>query len=438
MTEKKKILIIADSPLVPTGVGTQTKYMIESLLKTGKYKFLCLAGAVRHSDYSIKSVNYREDANTIDVSNQAWSEDDWLIKPVNGYGDKNVIRSVMRDYKPDLLWFMTDPRFFIWLWEMENEVRKNIPMIYYHVWDNYPAPEFNKSFYESNDLVCTISKVTDDIVKTVSPNVESIRVPHAVNTNVFRKKSTEKEIEEVELYRKKIIGKDNTDKLIFFWNNRNARRKQSGTLIYWFKEFLDEVGEDKAILLMHTEPKDPNGPNLIEITRSLGLDENQVLFSSVKLEQDKLSNVYNAVDCTINISDAEGFGLSTLESLACETPIIVNMTGGLQEQVTDGNQFFGHGIEPVSKTIVGSQDVPYIFEDRISKKDFLDKMMKIYNLSKEERQDLGRKGRQHVMNNYSFEKYQQTWQKIIKDTIEKHGSWNTRKNYKSWELKELK
>ena len=438
MTEKKKILIIADSPLVPTGVGTQTKYMIESLLKTGKYKFLCLAGAVRHSDYSIKSVNYREDANTIDVSNQAWSEDDWLIKPVNGYGDKNVIRSVMRDYKPDLLWFMTDPRFFIWLWEMENEVRKNIPMIYYHVWDNYPAPEFNKSFYESNDLVCTISKVTDDIVKTVSPNVESIRVPHAVNTNVFKKKSTEKEIEEVELYRKKIIGKDNTDKLIFFWNNRNARRKQSGTLIYWFKEFLDEVGEDKAILLMHTEPKDPNGPNLIEITRSLGLDENQVLFSSVKLEQDKLSNVYNAVDCTINISDAEGFGLSTLESLACETPIIVNMTGGLQEQVTDGNQFFGHGIEPVSKTIVGSQDVPYIFEDRISKKDFLDKMMKIYNLSKEERQDLGRKGRQHVMNNYSFEKYQQTWQKIIKDTIEKHGSWNTRKNYKSWELKELK
>lgn len=438
MTEKKKILIIADSPLVPTGVGTQTKYMIESLLKTGKYKFLCLAGAVRHSDYSIKSVNYREDANTIDVSNQAWSEDDWLIKPVNGYGDKNVIRSVMRDYKPDLLWFMTDPRFFIWLWEMENEVRKSIPMIYYHVWDNYPAPEFNKSFYESNDLVCTISKVTDDIVKTVAPNVESIRVPHAVNTNIFKKKTTEKEIKEVELYRKKIIGKDDTDKLIFFWNNRNARRKQSGTLIYWFKEFLDEVGEDKAILLMHTEPKDPNGPDLVEITRSLGLDENQVLFSSVKLEQDKLSNVYNAVDCTINISDAEGFGLSTLESLACETPIIVNMTGGLQEQVTDGDQFFGYGIEPASKTIVGSQDVPYIFEDRISKKDFLDRMIKIYNLSKEERQDLGRKGRQHVMNNYSFEKYQQSWRKVIKDTIEKHGSWNARKNYKSWEFKEIK
>ena len=38
--------------------------------------------------------------------------------------------------------------------------------------------------------------------------------------------------------------------------------------------------------------------------------------------------------CTVGISDAEGFGLSTFESLACETPIVVTMTGGLQEQVT--------------------------------------------------------------------------------------------------------
>jgi hypothetical protein len=29
---KKKILVIADSPLAPSGVGTQTKYMIEAML----------------------------------------------------------------------------------------------------------------------------------------------------------------------------------------------------------------------------------------------------------------------------------------------------------------------------------------------------------------------------------------------------------------------
>ena len=56
MTEKKKVLVIADSPLVPSGVGTQTKYMIESMLKTGEFKFFCLAGAIRHQDYRIQKV----------------------------------------------------------------------------------------------------------------------------------------------------------------------------------------------------------------------------------------------------------------------------------------------------------------------------------------------------------------------------------------------
>ena len=42
-------------------------------------------------------------------------------------------------------------------------------------------------------------------------------------------------------------------KFVCFWNNRNARRKQSGTLIFWWKQFLDKVGHDKATLLMHTD-----------------------------------------------------------------------------------------------------------------------------------------------------------------------------------------
>ena len=51
MTEKKKILVIADHPMAPSGVGTQTKYIIETLLKTGKYKFVCLGGAMKLQDY---------------------------------------------------------------------------------------------------------------------------------------------------------------------------------------------------------------------------------------------------------------------------------------------------------------------------------------------------------------------------------------------------
>ena len=111
----------------------------------------------------------------------------------------------------------------------------------------------------------------------------------------------------------------------------------------------------------------------------------------------KLGALYNIADCTINVSDAEGFGLATLESLSCGTPIIVNMTGGLQEQVTNGEDWFGIGIEPVSKALIGSQQVPYIYEDRIGEEDFINALTKMYEMSKEDRDKLGMAGRDHVI-----------------------------------------
>jgi glycosyltransferase involved in cell wall biosynthesis len=418
MTEKKKILVIADSPLVPSGIGTQTKYMIEAMLRTGKFKFYCLAGAISHRDYRTQSVD-------------PW-KDDWLIKPVDGYGNPHIVRGIMQEYKPDALWFMTDPRFYTWLWEMEDEIRPKIPMIYYHVWDNYPYPDFNKKYYDSNDVVCTISKVTDDIVRTVSPDVKCVRIPHSVDTKIFSKR-TESDRNTV----RSQICKDHENKLIFFWNNRNARRKQSGSLIFWFKDFLDKVGHDKAVLVMHTEPKDPNGQDLIAIMNNLELNDGQVVLSTQKISPHDLGNVYSAVDCTINISDAEGFGLGTLESLAAETPIIVNMTGGLQEQVTDGDKWFGIGLQPTSKAIIGSQDVPYIYEDRVCQEDVVGALEQFYNFTKEEREDMGKAGRQHVLDNYGFAQYAGLWYQTFEEVFEEFGSWKERKNYKSWSFEEL-
>jgi glycosyltransferase involved in cell wall biosynthesis len=326
---------------------------------------------------------------------------------------------------------MTDPRFYVWLWDIEDEIRKNVPMVYYHVWDNYPYPFFNKRFYDSNDMICTISKVTDDIVRTVSPDVMCKRIQHSVDTNLFSQKSEASDFE----IRQKIIGDE--DKLIFFWNNRNARRKQSGTLVFWFKEFLDTVGHDKACLVMHTEPHDPNGQDLIAISENLNLHEGQIVFSTQKMPPEELGKVYSAVDCTINISDAEGFGLATLESLASETPIIVSMTGGLQEQVTDGDKWFGFGIEPSSKAIIGSQDVPYIYEDRIAKEAFLDAMLKFYNMSKDERRQMGQEGRKHVVDNYNFATFAGNWYEAFNQLFDHCGSWDTRKNYKNWRIEEI-
>ena len=116
MTNKKiKILTLGDMPLSPSGVGTQSRYIIEALLKTGKFKVFSLAAAIKHREY--KPIRTEEFG------------DDWVILPVDGFGTSDMVRSVIRNEKPDMLWFMTDPRFFHWLWAIEDEIRPLMPMV---------------------------------------------------------------------------------------------------------------------------------------------------------------------------------------------------------------------------------------------------------------------------------------------------------------------
>tara|TARA_R110002020_G_scaffold76558_1_gene193898 strand:+ start:6394 stop:7644 length:1251 start_codon:yes stop_codon:yes gene_type:complete len=416
MSDKIKIFTISDHPLSPSGVGTQTRYVIEGMLKTGKYEVVSFGGAIKHDSHGPQKT-------------QEWG-DLWTIWPVDGYGNQDMVRAMIHQQKPDILWFMTDPRFYGWLWEIEHEIRAHVPMVYYHVWDNYPYPTFNKPWYESNDYVACISELTEDIVKTVAPNVDSSYLPHAVNDEVF-KPLTEAVVQE---YRQ---TRGLQDKFVCFWNNRNARRKQSGTLIFWFKEFLDRVGHDNATLIMHTDIKDVHGQDLEAIIHELGLTDGQVLFSQQKVEAPDLAAIYNAVDLTINISDAEGFGLATLESLSCGTPILVNMTGGLQYQVTDGKEWFGIGLEPTSKAIIGSQQVPYIYEDRLSKEDFINAMVKLYEMSPEERAEMGAAGRAYTQKQFNFNDFVESWDKLLTTIHDEKGSWETRAGYQPYEMRTL-
>tara|TARA_R110002020_G_scaffold241737_5_gene455006 strand:- start:4094 stop:5353 length:1260 start_codon:yes stop_codon:yes gene_type:complete len=418
MSEKIKVFVISDHPMAPSGVGTQTKYVIEALINTGRYKFVCFGGAIRHPDYKPQKVE--------------GFGDDWIIQPVDGYGTVEMVRSVIWNEKPDMVWFMTDPRFYGWLWQIENEIRKNVPMVYYHVWDNYPFPMFNKKFYDSNDVIASISKVTHDIVNNVSPDIENHYVPHAVDAKLFKPR-TDEEISEF----KEHMFPDFDDRFTFFWNNRNARRKQSGTLVHWFSEFADEVGPENVRLIMHTDPTDQHGQDLVSIMKNVGATDNRILISDQKIPPDQLAKMYSIADCTINISDAEGFGLATLESLSSGVPIIVNMTGGLQEQVTDGENWFGIGLTPASKAIIGSQEVPYIYEDRLNKEEFLNALRTMYNMPKEERKKMGEAGREHVLKNYNFDDFGRRWVELMDHVHEKYGSWSNRKEHKSWTFEEV-
>ena len=172
---------------------------------------------------------------------------------------------------------------------------------------------------------------------------------------------------------------------------------------------------------MHTQPKDPNGTNLPEVATQLCGGFN-VAFSSKKLDTKYLNYMYNMSTVTINIASNEGFGLGTAESLMTGTPIIVNVTGGLQDQcgfkkedgslltikdyVTEwGSNHDGRYKEcgdwafpvfPSNRSIQGSIPTPYIFDDRASFESVAGKMYDVYNL-RQELPDRGMLGREFVL-----------------------------------------
>lgn len=402
MTDKKyKIVTMGDHPLVSSGVGTQTRYIIEGLLATGKYSFVCLGGALRHENYQPQKITEYGD--------------DWVIFPINGYGDPTALRQVMDVEKPDAIWFMTDPRFYQWLFAMSDEVRdRGIPLMYYHVWDNYPVPKCNRLAYNSCDYIGCISKLTHDIVCQSGMEDHCGYIPHAVNADIFKPFSREDIWE-----KRKELMKQHADKFIVFYNSRNARRKMTSDVVKVFKMFLDEVGQDEAFLLMHTDPHDKEGANLIEVSDMLGLKSTQIGFSSDRLSPEDMSVYYNVADVTMNISNAEGFGLSCLESLSSGTPVIINKTGGLQDQaIDDEGNVFGVIIDPATQSLAGSQQIPYIYEDRCSDRDLIDALKKMYGMTWDERKEIGKQARKWTEKAFSMKQMVGLWDEALMKYIE--------------------
>ena len=411
---KKKILFLSDHPLAPSGVGVQARMLIEGLIRTGDYTFRCLGGAIKHPDYSTTTVNA-----------------DFIIKPVDGFGTREQVRNILMTERPDALIIFTDPRQFVWLWEVEDEIHQLCPIAYWHVWDNDPYPHFNKVWYESTDLINCLSYKTYEMVAPHFPEKTNY-IPHTFPKQLYFAAPEE----QVAAARKQNFG-DKADWFMALWVNRNATRKMPLDVLEGWKVFVDtlerEEGHRRACLVMHTDPTDIEGPNLFAGMEHLGL-QNSVLFSTQKLDFQQMNVMHNITDVCINISKAEGFGLSTLISLQCGKPILALKTGGLTRQVVDHRtgEEMGVGITPITRKLVGSQPVPFIYEDFASQTEVGAGLMKIYRLSTEEKKALKVKILDYVDSEFVYDKMISEWDRTLSETI---TAWKTKKSSRQqWQL----
>jgi len=456
--ERKKILLICDDIRVHSGVATVAR---ELVLNTAQhFNWVNVGGAINHPEAG-KRLDLSPDTN----KNINLTDSSVTLYPTNGYGDARLIRQLIQIEKPDAIFLITDPRYFIWLFQIENEIRKKMPIIYLNIWDDYPAPMYNRAYYESCDALLAISKQTKNINTLVlgdkAKNKIIQYVPHGLNENIFKPLDNTPELEE---FKKKLFGNQEIDFALFF-NSRNIRRKQIPDTMMAYKLFIDGLTEEQAkrcALVLHTQVVDDNGTDLEAVRELLFGDDPKynIIFSPSMLSADQMNLLYNSTDAQILLTNNEGWGLSLTEALLVGNPIIDNVTGGMQDQMRfskkgkwiDFDSKFPsnhtgtireHGewafpVYPTNRSIQGSPLTPYIWDDRCNAEDAAEQIKAVYNLSKKERKTLGLKGREWALSDEAGFTSKKMGINVIKTLDKLFKTWKPRKKYELVNANETK
>jgi len=456
--QRKNILLLTDDIRLPSGVGGIGKEI--AIHTAHRYNWYNLGGAMNHPEIGT-IFDLSDEINTL----KGISDAKVKVQPNNGYGDPQLIRNLIKREKIDAIFLITDPRYFTWLFQIENEIRRKTPIIYLNIWDDYPAPMYNKAFYESCDVLMGISKQTVNINKLVlgdkAKNKIIDYVPHGLNHNYYYPITTTDT--EFENFKKKVFKTD--PKFLLFFNSRNIRRKSvPDTLLAW-KYFVDQLPKEEAeecYFILHTDIVSDAGTDLIAVTNYLfGSGYKNIIYSANKIGVKELNYLYNMADAQILLTSNEGWGLSLTEAMLAGTPIIANVTGGMQDQMRFEDEN-GNWVEfdadfpsnhtgkykkcgewalpvfPTNRSLVGSPQTPYIWDDRCSPEDAAERIMELYNMDKEERQRRGMEGYKWATSEEAGFTGQQMSQRVIKNMELLFDTWTPRTHFEFINVNEVK
>jgi len=454
--QRKTILFIADDMFLYSGVATMTR---EIIVGTSHYYNWVQIGA---------GIEHPHAGQRIDVSDQinkmSGNEDSSVILyPFNGYGDVNLMRHILKNEKPNAVLIFTDPRQYGWLFSIENEIRKQCPIMYYSIWDELPTPLWNKAAYDSCDSLFGISKQTDNIHKMVLGDLaknKTLRyIPHGINENKFYP------IEDLELINKTKTEyfNGNVPQFVVLFNSRNIRRKCPSDLMAAWKLFQDKLTPDQqrnTALLLHTDIVDNNGTDLGAVREAIFGKKSNVYFTHKKLDDAGMNQLYNIADVTCLPSSNEGWGLSLTESMMAGKMIIATVTGGMQDQMRfeakgkwiefskefPSNHFgtytdcgeWAVPVFPSNLSLVGSPTTPYIWDSHLDFRDLSKAIEQVYNLHPEERIFNGLKGREWVLSDESMMSARNMCKNMIEGIDETLKVWKPRKSFELIKVEEIK
>jgi glycosyltransferase involved in cell wall biosynthesis len=452
-------MLICDDIRVHSGVATVAK---EIVIHTAQhFNWVNLGGAINHPEQG-KRLDLSQSTN----ETTGLTDSSVIMYPVHDYGNPDILRQLIKAEQPDAIMLITDPRYFIWLFNMENEIRKSIPIAYLNIWDDYPAPMYNLPYYEACDLLMGISKQTVNINKLVLEDKainKVIRyVPHGLNSDLI--KPLDKKDEKLLEFKKHLFKGKQYDFALLF-NSRNIRRKQIPDTLLAYRHFIDTLSIEQAkkcCLVLHTDRVFDHGTDLDAVIELiLNGEQYNVIFTDAKFDPYNMNLLYNSTDAQILLTSNEGWGLSLTEAILAGNPVIANVTGGMQDQMRfefedgtwidfDANfpsnhrgTIKKHGewafpVYPSSRSMVGSPPTPYIWDDICHPEDAAEQIKAIYNLTPEERKAKGLKGREWATSDEAGFTSEHQGKRVIEAFDTLFDTWQPREKFELINVNEVK
>ena len=304
----------------------------------------------------------------------------------NDQEGRNLIQSIFPKLNPDVLFVIGDIwsfRGWFCQWLEQMQFRYNFKTIGFYSTE-YPLNDEDIDILRATDYPVTHSKwglgfengAGYDEIKKIIPKLTYI--PDTVDSSIFYPQTED----QIKLDRISVGMK--SDYFIISNINRNQPRKDLITTIKVFKRIKREIPNAK--LYLHTAAIDKwlegEAINLIQCCQLEGLTVGNNFDSDVSFPinftphygwPDKILNrIYNCSDLIISTSLSEGFGVTPVEALFCQKPILIPGHTGFS------NICETTGIAPIRHYAINDGKVAPVHVYKTDEDDLVNRIIEVY------------------------------------------------------------
>lgn len=416
--------------------------------------FNCPSGFGQQTYHAVSRLTSGPNAIHIDnigwqwTGNPAMLNDYWRVLPAGGSFASEIFPHHIRIYKPDVVITLADLWNVFYLTNMRRE--HDFKWMQWMPIDGLSiAGRKWSSQYNNVDVMVAMSDFGyDELQRGRNRWIEELgrdepptkleKIYHGVPTSIFRPYGDEHKLSLRRNYswlddfhhttpiRDEFIkgGKLLEDYFIFGVVARNQHRKNYPELLQAWANFAEE--NENVLLWIHASPADPAGMNLYYITDQLGCSDSVIFSDSVSKWYGKssaeMADIYNLFDCHFLPTAGEGFGIPTVEAMACGLPVAVSKFTTGNELLDDGR--CGYLMEGGTLQI----DRGHVQRLKYTSSEIQVFLQIMRDITDSQRADMGRQARKRAVELYDATNMAKKWKGLIDKYIDENP---TKRTYSS-------